>query len=63
MAVSGCGGVGEQVRVLLVTKKDGMKKRTHCTVDYKPILPPNAGDIIMDFEIVDPSSQPEAGGG
>jgi peptide deformylase len=56
-----CGVVAEwlgwQVRVLIVTKKEGMKKRTHATVHYNPILPSHAGDMALDVEIVDPASQ------
>lgn len=51
-------GVGEQVRVLIVTKDGGMPARTHATLYYKPTLAPN--DMVEDACIFDPASQPEA---
>jgi len=38
-----------------VTKKDGLKKRTHATVFYAQTF---SGDEFVDTNMVDPASQP-----
>ena len=49
-------GLEPQVRVLVVTKKEGLPPKTHATVYYNPNLP--SDEVAEDEDLVDPSSQP-----